>query len=639
MNPTQAGPAYPFVLDAEQCKAFINGVTDYAIYMLSPEGIVTHWNTGAQQITGYHAEDVIGREFSIFFTPEERALNRPAEALKKAVEQGRYVDEGWQLGKGSTRFWTNPTIESIYDNAGTLLGFTVITKDITDQKKSADALRASEEQFRLLIQSVVDYAIYMLSVDGIITNWNQGAQRIKGYDSEEVIGSHFSRFYTETDRANNLPMKALEIAAREGCFENEGWRLRKDGSRFWAHVVIDPVKNDSGELVGFAKVTRDITERRETTLALEKAQNALFQSQKLEAIGKLTGGIAHDFNNFLSVIVNGLSILRMSHQDEQGDKVLDSMERAANRSANLIRQLLTFARQQPVQQDRQNLNSVITSFEAVLRRANRSTLTFNLKLQPELPDVMIDASQLEMGLLNLIVNAGDATPDGGSITLETSLVQLAENEVNQLVAGAYVRVCVSDSGEGMSSEVAARALEPFYTTKAVGKGTGLGLSQVYGFMQNSAGDVKIESEPGNGTAISLYFPVVNDSEEGGHSRPKNRTEKALVVDDQPDVLAMAVELFQSLGYEVFSANNGEEALNILKRTPDMEVLFTDVMMPGMSGVDLAQKSRALIPSLKVILASGYTGLALDARRLHADFQFIGKPYRISEIVKKLRQAE
>jgi PAS domain S-box-containing protein len=628
MNPTQAGPAQPFVLDAEQCNAFINGVTDYAIYMLSPKGIVTHWNTGAQQITGYRAEEIIGRDFSIFYTAEERAQDRPAEALEKAAEHGCYVDEGWRLRKDSTRFWTNPTIESIYDNAGTLLGYTVITKDITDQKKSADALRVSDEQFRLLIQSVVDYAIYMLSVDGTITNWNQGAERIKGYDSEEVIGSHFSRFYTEVDRVNNLPMKALEIAARDGCFENEGWRVRKDGSRFWAHVVIDPVKNDLGELVGFAKVTRDITERRETTLALEKAQNALFQSQKLEAIGKLTGGIAHDFNNFLSVIVNGLSILRMSNHDEQGDKVLDSMERAANRSANLIRQLLTFARQQPVQQDRQNLNRVITSFEAVLRRANRSTLTFNLKLQSGLPDVMIDASQLEAGLLNLIVNAGDATPYGGSITLETSLVQLMDNEVNQLAAGLYVCVCVRDSGEGMSTEVAARALEPFYTTKAVGKGTGLGLSQVYGFMQNSSGDIKIESTPGNGTAICLYFPIVRDNEKDAHSPRKNKTEKALVVDDQPEVLATAVELFQSLGYEVFSANNGAEALDVLKRTPDIEVLFTDVMMPGMSGVDLAQKSRALIPSLKVILASGYTGLAYDARSPHADFQFIGKPYRI-----------
>lgn len=639
MNPTQAGPAHPFVLDAEQCRVFIDRVTDYAIYMLSPEGNVTHWNSGAQKITSYRTEEIIGVHFSLLYTSEERASKRPDEALKLAAEQGRHAEEGWLLRKDGTCFWARPVIESVYDDNGCLLGYTIIARDLTEKKKSEDILRASEEQFRLLIHSVVDYAIYMLSATGVITNWNPGAERIKGYSSNEVIGTHFSRFYTETDRANNLPMRALEIAARDGCFENEGWRVRKDGSRFWAHVIIDPVKNESGELVGFAKVTRDITERREATIALEKAQNALFQSQKLEAIGKLTGGIAHDFNNFLSVIVNGLSILRMSIHDEQGDKVLDSMERAANRSANLTRQLLTFARQQPLQQDRQNLNSIITSFEAVLRRASRNALTFHLNLQPDLPDIMTDASQLEAGLLNLIVNAGDATPDGGTITLETSLVQLTDNEINQLSAGPYVRVVVRDTGEGMSPEVAARALEPFYTTKAVGKGTGLGLSQVYGFMQKSCGDIKIDSDIGKGTAISLYFPAIGDSEEEALARHKKRTERALVVDDQPDVLEMAVELFQNLGYDVFSANNGDEALEILQRTPDMEVLFTDVMMPGMSGVELAQKSRSIIPSLKIILASGYTGLTLDSRTAHADFQFISKPYRISEIVKKLRQAE
>jgi PAS domain S-box-containing protein len=630
-------PTNPAVLDdAERLKIFVTRVSDYAICMLSPSGIVSSWNAGAQQFKGYTAGEIIGQHFSRFYTEEDQAAGKPARALDIAEREGKFEDEGWRVRNNGERFWASVIIDAIRDDQGNLLGFAKITRDITERKQATDALRASQEQFRLLVQGVTDYAIYLLSPEGIITNWNIGAQRIKGFVQEEVVGTHFSRFYTDADREIGLPARALSEARAKGNFENEGWRLRKNGDRFWAQVVIDPIYDEGGTLVGFAKVTRDITERRESALALEQAQGALFQAQKMEAMGKLTGGVAHDFNNLLSVIVNGLAILRMGVQNDHSAKVLDSMERAVSRGTTLTRQLLTFARKQPLSQDRYDINRVINAFEAVLRRTGNESAAPELILHPQLPEVLIDSAHFEAALLNLVVNAQDAMPDGGTIEIRTHVVDLAYHEVDRLAAGQYVKVDVIDTGEGMSPEVAAQAIEPFFTTKPIGKGTGLGLSQVYGFVQQSNGHLSIDSVPGKGTTISIYLPALDSGNNPVHPQVSTR-EKALVVDDQPDVLDMAAELFRNLGYEVFSANTGEEALEIAKREEGIEVLFSDVVMPGINGIDLAKRMRSMIPSIKVILASGYTGLALNAdNAAMADFQFVSKPYRMSEILKMLR---
>jgi PAS domain S-box-containing protein len=632
---TPANSPVPVTFDDNRFRQFVASVTDYAIYMLSPEGIVNSWNAGAQRFKGYTSEEIIGSHFSNFYTEGDRANGMPARALKLARENGRFEDEGWRVRKDGTRFWASVVIDAIRDPGGELVGFAKITRDITERKRTAEALHASEERFRLLVQGVTDYAIYMLSPEGEITNWNAGARRIKGYEQQDVIGTHFSRFYVPEDVAAGLPMRALETAQRDGRFESEGWRVRKDGSRFWAHVVIDPIRNQMGELIGYAKVTRDITERQLAAQALEKTKEALFQSQKLEAIGKLTGGISHDFNNLLSVIANGAAVLR--HRLDRPDdlRVLDAIERAASRGATLTQQLLAFARQQPLKQEVYSLNEVIGSFEAVLRRAVRGSLAFDVQLAPSLPKVLVDAAQVEAAVLNLIVNSRDATPDGGKITVRTAVRTVAPREVGSLPAGRYVTVVVTDTGEGMGADVAARAVEPFFTTKPVGKGTGLGLSHVYGLMQQSGGDVVIESTLGKGTTVSLYFPALPDGAQG--KRSAEAREKALVVDDQEDVLGMAVDLFQTLGYEVLSANNGTEALAILRRTPNIDVLFSDVVMPGMSGVELAHEAKRQWPSLKIILASGYTApAAAGGQSDMGEFQVIAKPYSVAQILRQLR---
>lgn len=627
--------------DAERLQLFVSGVTDYAIYMLSPEGYISSWNAGAQRFKQYQADEIIGQHFSRFYTEEDRAAGVPDKALQIAVTEGKFEAEGWRVRKDGSRFWASVVIDPIRDNHGELIGFSKVTRDITERKQAQEALRASEEQFRLLVQSVTDYSIYMLSPAGEITNWNTGAERIKGYKQSEVVGTHFSRFYTEEDRASGMPALTLATAVKEGRFEKEGWRVRKDGSKFWAHVVVDPIYNEMGDLVGFAKVTRDITERRAAAEALERAREALFHSQKLEAIGKLTGGIAHDFNNLLGVIVNGVELLAREVHSPSAVKILDSMQRAVTRGATLTQQLLSFARKQPLRQEKHNLNRVIGAFEAVLRRACNESIRFEIKLDARLSPVLIDAPRFEAALLNLVANARDAMPNGGTLSIATENVQLGHQQIGNLPAGQFAKVTIGDTGMGMPPDVMARAIEPFFTTKEPGKGTGLGLSQVYGLIQQSNGEVVLESQVGKGTVISLYLPALAAAEgEGIASVETKGNDKALLVDDQPDVLEMLVELFRNMGYDVLSANSGMDAMEVLKRTPDIDVLFSDVLMPGMDGITLAREARKLAPDIKILLASGYPASALSDKNvgLH-EFHLINKPYRMAEIIRILRKTD
>lgn len=506
-----ASPSLESYAESERFQLFVASVTDYALYMLNPEGFVRSWNAGAQRLKGYTAEEIIGQHFSRFYTEKDRALDIPSKALRTAIDMERFEDESWHVRKDGSCFWASVVIDPIRAADGSLIGFAKITRDITGRKKAAEALHATQEQFRLLVESVTDYAIYMLSIDGTITNWNAGGRRIKGYEPAEVVGTHFSRFYTEDDRAKGLPMTALRTAATAGHFEGEGWRIRKNGARFWAHVVINAIRNSRGELIGYAKVTRDVTEKQEAAKALERTKEALFQSQKLQAIGTLTGGIAHDFNNLLNVTINGIEILKRETQTPTSIKVLESMQRAAAQGAHLTQQLLTFARKQPLKQDKHDLNHIIRSFEPVLRRANTGSIGFDLQLDPLLPPAMVDAAQLEAALLNLIVNACDAISSSGSIMLITERVELREKEVEDLPAGHYVKITVRDTGTGMPPDVVEHALEPFFTTKEVGKGTGMGLSQVYGTIKQFGGGLTIETAVGKGTAISLFVPALEGS--------------------------------------------------------------------------------------------------------------------------------
>ena len=626
-------------------QLLVDAVTDYAIYMLDPTGIVASWNAGAQRFKGYTQDEILGEHFSRFYTDEDKATELPRRALETAAREGKFEAEGWRLRKDGTRFWAHVVIDPIRDARGDLIGFAKITRDLTERKRTQEALRESEERFRLLVQGVTDYAIYMLDRQGKVTNWNAGAQRIKGYTQDEILGEHFSRFYTDEDKATELPRRALETAAREGRFEAEGWRLRKDGTRFWAHVIIDRIQNDFGEIIGFAKITRDITERRETQEALQQAQTALFQSQKMEAVGQLTGGIAHDFNNLLTVIVNSLDLLGRNVQDARGTKLIESALRAADRGAKLTQQLLAFSRRQPLQPALHNPKRLIEGFEAVLRRACGEMIRLQVSMPSRVHSINVDAAQFEAALLNLIVNARDAMPEGGKLTVAVNNTVVSEGNGTHsgLQPGPYVSISVQDTGHGMTPEIMSRVFEPFFTTKDVGKGTGLGLSQVYGFVAQSGGHVDVESAPGEGTTITMLLPA----EEGGDNaqeenslaaRPARETAgTVLIVEDEPAVLEVATDLFDSLGYDVLTATDALEALEVLGRGTHIDVLFSDIVMPnGMNGVELSRKARALRPGMKILLASGYPISALPSEGLGEGISFISKPYRWAELSDKLR---
>jgi len=622
--------------DEQRFQYLISGIRDYAIYMLDTDGHVSSWNSGARRFKGYEAPEILGQHFSRFYTPEDRESGLPARALATALNEGKYEAEGWRVRQDGTRFWASVIIDPIYDEQGALLGYAKITRDITEKKKAEDALRASEERFRLLVQGVSDYAIYMLSPEGVVSNWNVGAQRIKGYSEQEIVGQHFSRFYTDTDREGGLPARALGTAAKDGRYEAEGWCQRKDGTCFWAHVIIDAIHDEAGELIGFAKVTRDLTEKKAAADALAEANAALFQSQKMESIGQLTGGIAHDFNNLLSVLASGLEVLTLRGGAVGDVKTLDSMRRAIDRGATLTQQLLAFARQQPLQPETHSVNRLVSGFESVLRRAVNASIDFEVHLEPEIRATVIDSARFESALLNLVVNARDAMPDGGRICIETANVELKERDVNGLAPGSYVKVTVSDTGTGMTPETAQRAFEPFYTTKEVGKGTGLGLSQVYGFIKQSGGEVKIRTAPGEGTAIAIYLPAAP-----GQDAPaqQDTTEMVLIVEDEPDLMDVASALYISMGYEVLTASSGQEALALLA-SRRIDILFTDVIMPnGMNGVELAAYTRVHYPDVKIILASGYPLPALKVEHNNlSEFAFVNKPYRLSDLARALRSA-
>ena len=618
-------------------ELLVTSISDYAIYLLDPDGRIVSWNAGAQRFKGYKSDEVIGQHFSLFLTTEDQAKGTPARILDQAARDGRFESEGLRVRKDGTVFWANIVVDAIYNDEHEVIGFAKITRDITERKAAQDKLLESERRFRLLVQGVTDYAIYMLSPEGIVTNWNLGAERIKGYKADEIIGSHYSKFLTPADLEAGVPTRALHIASVNGRYENEGWRVRKDGSLFRAHVIIDAIRNDEDVLIGYAKITRDITEKHIAEENLAKANAALFQAQKMDAIGNLTGGVAHDFNNLLSVISNGLEIFSLSNIEAKHAKIVDSMKRAVQRGATLTQQLLSFARQQPLQSEAHDVNELINTFEIMLRKAVGSNIEIHFEfIQQRLP-ALVDGTRFEASLLNLVVNARDAMPNGGKIHITTRKRILFKNEIQGLSEGDYIEVNVTDGGTGIPKENLDHVLEPFFTTKDIGKGSGLGLSQVFGFVQQSGGSLHIQSEVDIGTSISMFFPALHD--ETLLSVPvKEANDIVLIVDDEADLLYATSEVFKALGYDVLQASNGDLALEIIRKEGGIKLLFTDVLMPGsVNGIQLARRVRDSNPELQIILASGYPLPALKEEHGNLDeFLFINKPYSLADIARTIR---
>ncbi len=473
------------------------------------------------------------------------------------------------------------------------------------------------EQFRRLVEGVTDYAIYMLDTDGSVASWNAGAQRIKGYSPEEIIGRSFATFYTEADRLKGEPQRALEVARTEGRFEKEAQRVRKDGSQFWAHVIIDAIHDPAGQLVGFAKITRDITERVNTQKELERAREELFQSQKMEAIGQLTGGVAHDFNNLLMAVLGSLELLRkrLPSDDPKLLQLLDNAERGAERGRALTQRMLAFARRQELQLRPVDLRSLLQSMRDLIGRSLGPMVEVSITAPAGLPPAITDANHLETAILNLVVNARDAMPEGGSITV--SAEEANPPRELALPPARYIRLAVTDTGSGMDDATLGRAAEPFFTTKGVGKGTGLGLSMVHGLAEQSGGRLSLSSRPKEGTTVVLWLPVAGS--DGNQVRAEavapakaapaeKRPLLIVAVDDDPLVLMNTTAMLEDLGHTVIDAMSGAEALQKLEEAGKVDLVITDHAMPSMTGSQLAQQIRARWPALPVVLATGYAEL-------------------------------
>ena len=604
----------------QRFQLLVNAVTDYAIYMLNADGRIATWNPGARRFKGYEANEVIGEHFSRFFTEEDRAADLPGRILRTAATEGRFESEGWRVRKDGTRFWAHVVVDPVRGPEGELIGFAKITRDVTEKRQRDQALFESEQRFRMLVQGVRDYAIYMLDRDGHVTNWNSGAEAIKGYSADEIIGQHFSRFYTEEDQADGVPARALQTALREGKYEIEARRRRKDGTRFWASVVIDPIYNESGEHVGFAKITRDITDRKRAEEELEEARNALFQAQKLQSLGELTGGIAHDFNNLMTVVRGSAELLRRQGlSPERQRRYLDAIIETADRASRLTDHLLAFGRRQALKPEVVDLNVRVDALAEVLGRTLGGNVQVVLDLAPDLWLVEVDPAQLENAMINAAVNARDAMPEAGTLTIATSNVPGTGDDM--------VCIALSDTGTGMPADVVARAFEPFFTTKPVGKGTGLGLSQIHGFAAQAGGRAEIDSKEGQGTTIRLLLPRTQKAPAARTQDPAHqqlpRGLRILLVEDNDQVRTFAEHLLEEMECRVLSAADGEEALRILKEE-EVDILFSDVVMPGMSGVELARVVREMHPHLPILLASGYSDEIIEGAA--AEFEVIRKPY-------------
>ncbi|MEO9065181.1 MAG: PAS domain S-box protein [Burkholderiaceae bacterium] len=510
---------------------------------------------------------------------------------------------------------------------------------------------ADGHQYRLLIEAVTDYGIYLLEPTGRIASWNRGAERFKGYTSQEIVGQHFSRFFTAEDQRTGKPQAALAIAAETGRFEEEGWRVRKDGTRFWASVVIDRIQDADGKLVGFAKITRDVTEQRDARLALQESSEQLFQAQKMEAVGQLTGGLAHDFNNLLTGVVGSLEM--MQTRIAQGrisdlERYIVAAHGSAKRAAALTHRLLAFSRRQTLDPTPVDVSRLVSGMEDLIRRTVGPAIQVESVGTAGLWPTLVDSNQLENALLNLCLNARDAMPGGGRLTIETANRAIDDRGalLREVPAGQYVSLCVSDTGTGMTPEVAKRAFEPFFTTKPTGSGTGLGLSMIHGFALQSGGVARIYSELGRGTMVCLYLPRLHgrdadefaDTERMMRAAPHGHGETVLVVDDEPIIRMLITELLAELGYVSIEASTGVEGLRILQSDTPIALLISDVGLPGgMNGRQMAEAARLARPHLKVLYATGYAENALiGGGALEPGTHVLNKPFSLDELAQKIQ---
>gem|GEM_PF-861567 len=595
----------------ERFRTMVESLSE-AILLTDVDGIVQYASPRIEEVTGYAPAEMLGRRASsLILSGAELDAADARLVSRRRGESGR-----WEVPitrRDGSEGWIEVIGTALRDADGRPVGGLDAVTDVTERRRAADELRAVQERFRMLVEAVRDYAIVALDPEGYVVSWNTGAERIAGYAAEEILGRHVSVFYPSEEVEAGKVRQAQEETLREGRCETEGWRLRGDGSRYWANTVFTRLLDQEGRPAGFAAITRDLTDRREAEKALRRAEEQLRHSQKMEAVGRLAGGIAHDFNNLLMAIGgNAQLLLRRAGPDDPSRPGLEEVKKATDRAADLTRQLLAFSRRQVLEPRVVDLAGAVTEMQRMLERLLGPGTELALRLAPDTPRVRADASQVEQVVMNLVVNARDAMPGGGVIRVETGVAVLTADDVARhpfLRPGRYAGLVVSDDGCGMDEHTLERIFEPFFTTKEVGSGTGLGLSTVYGIVKQSGGFVVAESAPGAGSVFRVYLPPIEEPtfapvRPAGGPTPRG-WETVLLVEDEDAVRGVVRETLRLSGYEVLEARGGAEAVRLAEGyATSIHLVLTDVMMPGPGGPETARRVLALHPEARVLYLSG-----------------------------------
>jgi PAS domain S-box-containing protein len=645
----------------ERFRLLVEGVSDYAIFMLDPQGQILTWNAGATRIKGYQPDEIIGRHFSEFYPPEALDRHLPEHELQVASAEGRFEDEGWRVRKDGTRFWANVVITALRDDAGELRGFAKVTRDLTQRREHEETLRQSEERFRLLVEGVREYAIFMLDPNGYVMTWNSGAARIKGYQANEIIGQHFSKFYPPEVVEGGWPDHELQVAAETGRFVDDGWRIRKDGSKFWANVTITALRDESGRLRGFAKLTRDLSERKRAEALevdgaqreemLEAERSARIAAQRAARIkDEFLATLSHELRTPLSAILGWTQVLRRQGVPKPEDfhHAMEIIERNTRAQAQLIEDLLDSSRiiSGRIRLDVQQIAMVDVvrgAIESAEPTAQAKGVRLESILDPRGGIVSGDPARLQQILWNLLSNAIKFTPKDGK-------VQVLLQRIN-----SHIEFAVSDNGIGIPASFLPHVFDRFSqkdssTTRTYG-GLGLGMAISKQLVELHGGTLQAKSPgEGQGATFILRLPLTileTEAESANRVHPTHPVAEqqailpnlagvhALVVDDEADARDLIQRVLQEQGATVSVASGGAEALRIMK-TLDPDALISDIGMPEMDGYQLIRRIRASEPKGRRLPALALTAFARTEdrkRALLAGYQsHVAKPVDMAELV-------
>ncbi|RUR75481.1 PAS domain S-box protein [Chlorogloeopsis fritschii PCC 9212] len=613
----------------DRFRLLVENVQDYAIFTLDSNGYIDSWNIGAEKILGYQEAEILGQHASCLFTPEDREKGKDDQELQKAIEESRSLDERWHIRKDGTRFWACGILTALRDETGSLRGFAKIMRDMTDRKRAEQQI----QQQAALLDVTTDAILVQDSSDRVLF-WNKGAERLYGLPAESVLGLNVNELLY-----GKVPPPLRDIRqsiAKKGSWQGELHQVCNNGQKIIVASRWILISDFEGHSQSILVVNTDITEKKQL-------ETQFLQAQRLESLGTLASGMAHDLNNVLSPILMAVQLLMMKNPDEQSQRLLQRVENNAKRGAALVRQVLSFARGFEGEHTILQLKSLIIEIEQLVKQ----TFPKNIKVYTSIPDdlypVSGNATQLYQVLINLVLNARDAMPNGGTLSICAKNLLIDDEYARKHIkacVGSYILLCVSDTGSGMSSEILERIFEPFFTTKEVGQGTGLGLSTVMGIVKSHSGFLKVESSVGQGTQFKVYLKAVEQTQMQpiqDIKLPSGQGEWILVVDDETPILEVTQTALELYNYKVLTTSDGNRAITLyLEHRDQISVVLVDMTMPSMDGSTIIRTLQTINPQVKIIATSGLSSNRHLAQTTGNNVKtFLSKPFTADELLNTI----